>query len=313
MSGPAIDLRSDTVTRPTPSMRRAMAEAVVGDDVYGEDPTVNTLEERVAALLGKEAAIYVPSGTMGNLVAVLSHCGRGDEMILGDKAHIFLYERGGSAALGGVQPRTLPNLPDGTLDLDQVADAVRDENDHYPVSRLLALENTHNRCGGRALPVEYVDAAGSTGARTRAAAACRRRAPVECGRGVGGGACPRGAGGGQRERLFFQGAGRAGGIGVGRQPRLCAPGAPHAQAGGRRYAPGRDSGGGMPGSAGRDGGAAGGGSCQRTHPGARVGGNRGVLLDPAASADQHWSISIYDAGKMGATGVSRCPGERAAC
>jgi threonine aldolase len=142
-------------------MRRAMAEAVVGDDVYGEDPTVNALEERVAALLGKEAAIYVPSGTMGNLVAVLSHCGRGDEMILGDKAHIFLYERGGSAALGGVQPRTLPNLPDGTLDLDQVADAVRDENDHYPVSRLLALENTHNRCGGRALPVEYVDAAGA--------------------------------------------------------------------------------------------------------------------------------------------------------
>ena len=124
-------------------------------------PTVNALEERVAALLGKEAAVYVPSGTMGNLVAVLSHCGRGDEMILGDKAHIFLYERGGSAALGGVQPRTLPNLPDGTLDLDQVADAVRDENDHYPVSRLLALENTHNRCGGRALPVEYVDAAGA--------------------------------------------------------------------------------------------------------------------------------------------------------
>jgi threonine aldolase len=159
--GPAIDLRSDTVTRPTPSMRRAMAEAAVGDDVYGEDPTVNALEERVAALLGKEAAVYVPSGTMGNLVAVLSHCGRGDEMILGDKAHIFLYERGGAAALGGVQPRTLPNLPDGTLDLDQVADAVRDENDHYPVSRLLALENTHNRCGGRALPVEYIDAAGA--------------------------------------------------------------------------------------------------------------------------------------------------------
>lgn len=161
MSSPSIDLRSDTVTKPTPSMRRAMAEALVGDDVYGEDPTVNALETRVAALLGKEAAIYVPSGTMGNLVAVLSHCGRGDEMILGDKAHIFLYERGGSAALGGVQPRTLPNLPDGTLDLDQVADAVRDENDHYPVSRLLALENTHNRCGGRALPLSYVDAAGA--------------------------------------------------------------------------------------------------------------------------------------------------------
>ena len=287
MSGPAIDLRSDTVTRPTPSMRRAMAEAVVGDDVYGEDPTVNALEERVAALLGKEAAIYVPSGTMGNLVAVLSHCGRGDEMILGDKAHIFFYERGGSAALGGVQPRTLPNLPDGTLDLDQVADAVRDENDHYPVSRLLALENTHNRCGGRALAGRLRRRCRGLGARTRAAAACRRRAPVECGRGAGGGACTRGAGGGQRERLFFQGAGRAGGIGVGRQPRLCTPGAPHAQAGGRRHAPGRHSGGGLPGGAGRDGGAAGGGPCQRTHPGARVGGNRWGAAGPGGRADQH--------------------------
>jgi len=161
MSSHAIDLRSDTVTKPTPSMRRAMAEALVGDDVYGEDPTVNQLEERVAALLGKEAALFVSSGTMSNLVAVLSHCGRGDELIVGDKAHIFLYERAGSAALGGVHPRTLPNQPDGTLDLDQVADAVRDENDHYPVSRLLALENTHNRCGGRVLRPGYVDAAGA--------------------------------------------------------------------------------------------------------------------------------------------------------
>lgn len=160
MSSRTIDLRSDTVTKPTPAMRHAMAAALVGDDVYGEDPTVNQLESRVAALLGKEAALFVPSGTMGNLVAVLSHCGRGDELIVGDKAHIFLYERGGAAALGGVHPRTLPNQPDGTLDLDQVADAVRDENDHYPVSRLLALENTHNRCGGRVLRPGYVDAAG---------------------------------------------------------------------------------------------------------------------------------------------------------
>ena len=160
MSSHIIDLRSDTVTKPTPAMRRAMAEAPVGDDVYGEDPTVNQLQERVAALLGKEAALFVPSGTMSNLVALLTHCGRGDELILGDKAHIFLYERGGSAALGGVHPRSLPNQPDGTLDLDQVADAVRDENDHYPVSRLLALENTHNRCGGRSLRPEYIDAAG---------------------------------------------------------------------------------------------------------------------------------------------------------
>ena len=156
-----IDLRSDTVTRPTPAMRRALAEALVGDDVYGEDPTVNDLERRVAALLGKEAAVFVPSGTMGNLVSVLSHCGRGDEMILGDKAHIFLYEQGGSAAVGGVHPHTLPNLPDGTLDLALMEESIRGENEHYPVTRLIALENTHNRCGGRVLPPSYVDAVGA--------------------------------------------------------------------------------------------------------------------------------------------------------
>ncbi len=156
-----IDLRSDTVTRPTPAMRRAMFEAPVGDDVYGEDPTVNELEQRVAALLGKEAAVLVPSGTMGNLISVLSHCNRGDEMILGDLAHIFLYEQGGSAAVGGVHPRTLRTLPDGTLDLDEIAGHIRADNDHYPVSRLICLENTHNRCGGRVLPPAYVDAVGA--------------------------------------------------------------------------------------------------------------------------------------------------------
>jgi threonine aldolase len=155
-----IDLRSDTVTKPTPSMRRAMAEAEVGDDVYGEDPTVNRLEAMSAEMLGKEAAVFVSSGTMGNLISVLAHCGRGEEMILGDQAHIFLYEQGGSAALGGVHPRTVPNQPDGTLDLAQVEAAIRGENEHFPITRLLAVENTHNRCGGRALPVDYMDRAG---------------------------------------------------------------------------------------------------------------------------------------------------------
>ncbi len=155
-----IDLRSDTVTRPTPAMRRAMFEAHVGDDVYGEDPTVNELEHRVAALLGKEAALLVPSGTMGNLIAVLTHCNRGDEMILGDLAHIFLYEQGGSAAVGGVHPHTLRNQPDGTLDLAEIAENIRGDNDHYPVSRLICLENTQNRCGGRVLRPDYVDAVG---------------------------------------------------------------------------------------------------------------------------------------------------------
>jgi threonine aldolase len=156
-----IDLRSDTVTRPTPAMRRAMAEAEVGDDVYGEDPTVNRLEAMMAELLGKEAAVFVSSGTMGNLISVLTHCGRGDEMILGDQAHIFLFEQGGSAALGGVHTRPVPNQADGKLDLSQIEAAIRTENEHFPVTRLLAVENTHNRCGGRALPVEYMDAAGA--------------------------------------------------------------------------------------------------------------------------------------------------------
>ena len=155
-----IDLRSDTITKPTPAMRKAMAEAEVGDDVFGEDPNVNRLEAMVAEMLGKEAAVYVSSGTMGNLISVLSHCGRGDEIILGDKSHIFLAEQGGSAALGGVPSRQLPNRADGTLDLQTVEESIRGDNEHYPSTRLLALENTQNQCGGRVLSVEYMDAAG---------------------------------------------------------------------------------------------------------------------------------------------------------
>ena len=155
-----IDLRSDTVTKPTPAMRRAMAEAEVGDDVYGEDPSVNRLEAMAAKMLGKEAALFVSSGTMGNLISVLSHCGRGDEMILGDYAHIFRSEQGGAAALGGVQPHVIPNQPDGTLDLDEIEAAIRPDNEHYPVTRLVCLENTQNFCGGRVLPPAYMDAVG---------------------------------------------------------------------------------------------------------------------------------------------------------
>ena len=160
MTTQPIDLRSDTVTKPTPAMLEVMAAAPVGDDVYGEDPTVNRLEEMVAEMTGKEAAVFVPSGTMGNLISVLSHCGRGDEMILGDQAHIHVYEQGGSAALGGVHSRTVPNRADGTLDLAQVESLIRGDNEHFPVSRLICLENTHNRCGGAVLPVAYMDAAG---------------------------------------------------------------------------------------------------------------------------------------------------------
>src|SRR5512136_1386614 len=126
-----IDLRSDTVTHPTPAMRRAMAEAEVGDDVFGDDPTVKRLEEMAADRLGKEAALFVASGTMGNLVSLLAQCGRGDEVILGDQAHTLINEQGGMSALGGIHPHTLRNLPDGTLDLDEVEHAIRGTNVHY--------------------------------------------------------------------------------------------------------------------------------------------------------------------------------------
>ena len=153
-----VDLRSDTITLPTASMRNAMASAVVGDDVFGEDPTVNRLEEMAAERLGKAAGLFVASGTMANLVCQLTHCGRGDDMILGDQAHIFFYEQGGSSAVGSIHPRTIPNQPDGTLLLEDIESAVRPENVHFPVTRLLVLENTHNRCNGAPLASDYLQA-----------------------------------------------------------------------------------------------------------------------------------------------------------
>jgi threonine aldolase len=137
-------------------MRRAMAEAPVGDDVFGEDPTVNRLEELAAERLGKQAALFVTSGTMGNLACVLSHCGRGDEAILGDLSHMHLFEQGGMAALGGVHPRTVRNEPDGTMDLDAIEAAIRPDNVHYPRTRLISVENTHNRCHGSPLSPAYM-------------------------------------------------------------------------------------------------------------------------------------------------------------
>ncbi len=156
-----VDLRSDTLTRPTRSMQQAMATAEVGDDVFGEDPTVNRLEELAADKVGKEAALYVASGTMANLVCQLTHCGRGDEMILGDQAHIFYYEQGGSAAVGGIHPRTLPNQADGTLALSDIEGAIRPDNVHFPRTRLIVLENTHNRCTGTPLKVSYMASVGA--------------------------------------------------------------------------------------------------------------------------------------------------------
>jgi threonine aldolase len=155
-----IDLRSDTVTQPTEAMREAMANAPVGDDVYGEDPTINRLQAMAASLLGKQAGLFVPSGTMGNLVAILAHCNRGDEVILGKKAHTFLFEAGGISALGGVHSAQVPNLDDGTLALEDILQAIRPDDVHHPITRLIALENTHNRCGGVALSAEYTRAVG---------------------------------------------------------------------------------------------------------------------------------------------------------
>jgi threonine aldolase len=155
-----IDLRSDTVTLPTPSMRKAMAEAEVGDDVMGEDPTVNRLEAMAAERMGKQAGLFVASGTMSNLVSMLTHCGRGDEVILGDRSHTFLYEAGGSASLGGIHHYAVPNQPDGTLRLQDVEAAIRTQNVHFPRTRLICLENTHNRCGGAVLTPEYTNTVG---------------------------------------------------------------------------------------------------------------------------------------------------------
>jgi len=149
------DLRSDTVTQPTPEMREAMATAEVGDDVYGEDPTVNRLQELAAEMMGKEAGLFVASGTMGNLVGILAHCQRGDEAIVGNKAHTFLYEAGGISALGGVHSCQLPNQPDGSLALEDIESVIRSDDPHEPVTRLICLENTHNRCGGTYQTSEY--------------------------------------------------------------------------------------------------------------------------------------------------------------
>jgi threonine aldolase len=151
-----IDLRSDTVTRPTPAMRAAMTNAEVGDDVYGEDPTVNRLQVMTCERLGFEAAIFVPSGTQSNLCALLTHCGRGDEYVVGQMAHAYRYEGGGAAIVGGIQPQPLEFEADGTLDLDKVAAVIKPDDPHFTKTRLLCLENTQ---WGKTLPLDYLQRA----------------------------------------------------------------------------------------------------------------------------------------------------------
>ncbi|GAA4856092.1 low-specificity L-threonine aldolase [Luteimonas vadosa] len=151
-----IDLRSDTVTRPTAAMRAAMAAAEVGDDVYGDDPTVNALQARLAGDLGFEAGLFVPSGTQSNLLALMAHCQRGDEYIVGMDAHTYKYEGGGAAVLGSIQPQPIPQADDGTLPLEAVERAIKPDDPHFARSRLLCLENTWH---GRPLPLDYLAAA----------------------------------------------------------------------------------------------------------------------------------------------------------
>jgi threonine aldolase len=151
-----IDLRSDTVTLPSPAMREAIFNAELGDDVFGEDPTTNRLEKMAAERMGKEAAMLVVSGTMGNLVCALTHCRRGDEVILGNRAHMFLYEAGSMSTVGGIHPHTIVNQPDGTMKMEEIEAAIRGDNVHFPRTRLICLENTHNRCSGAALTADYM-------------------------------------------------------------------------------------------------------------------------------------------------------------
>jgi len=152
-----IDLRSDTVTRPSEKMRQAMKDAVVGDDVMGDDPTVQELEEKIARIFNKESALFFPSGTMSNLTAMLSWCSsRGSEIIVGEKSHIFLFEQTGASQFGGISLRTIPNQPDGTMRIEEIQAAIRDDDIHEPSTQLICIENTHNVCGGRILPITFM-------------------------------------------------------------------------------------------------------------------------------------------------------------
>jgi threonine aldolase len=151
-----VDLRSDTVTQPTPAMREAMMRAPLGDDVFGDDPSVNALQERIAALLGKETSLFVPTGTMSNLCGLMAHCQRGDEYLVGQMAHTYRWEGGGAAVLGSIQPQPLAQQPDGSIPLADIEAAIKPDDAHFARTRLLALENTW---GGQVLPQAYVDQA----------------------------------------------------------------------------------------------------------------------------------------------------------
>ncbi len=156
MTQPTVDLRSDTVTQPTSAMRAQMMNAPLGDDVFGDDPSINELQTKIAALLGFEAALFVPTGTQSNLCAILAHCDRGDEYLVGQMAHTFRWEGGGAAVLGSVQPQPLNHLPDGSIALSEIEANIKPDDAHFAKSKLLCLENT---IGGKVLPMDYIEAA----------------------------------------------------------------------------------------------------------------------------------------------------------
>ena len=270
---PFIDLRSDTVTQPSPEMREAMYRAELGDDGYGEDPTVNRLEELAAERMGKEAAVFVSSGTMGNLVAILTHCGRGDEVVLGDESHIFWYENGGPATLGGIHVRTVANAPDGALPLPALEQAIRPDNNKFPRTKLICLENTHNRCGGKVLLPEHVTAVAELahrqgvplhmdGARIFNAAVALHQRPAMLVREAA-----------SVQFCFSKGLAAPVGLGGVRQRGLYPGSAPLASGRGRRHAPGRGHRSGGHRRAGNQDGAAGGGPRERPLSGGRAGGD----------------------------------------
>ena len=289
-----IDLRSDTVTLPTQAMREAIFRADLGDDVFGEDPTINRLEAMTAERLGMEAALLVVSGTMGNITCVLTHCARGEEVILGDCSHIFLNEAGGMSALGGIFPHTIPNQPDGTLRLEEIEAAIRGDNIHFPRTRLICLENTHNRCYGAALTPEYTAAVVALakrrglfvhldGARIFNAAVALGVDVRELTRGVD-----------SRERLPLQGARRTGRLGDLREPRIHRAGAPDPEDAGRRDAPGRDHRGRGDRRPGRDDRPSCGRPCERPPP---CRGNRripGLATEPARVRTNILYIDLVD-------------------
>ena len=287
-----IDLRSDTVTVPTPAMREAMAAAEVGDDVFGDDPTVNRLEVLAAEMAGKEAAVFVTSGTMGNLASLLAHCSRGREVILGDESHIFHYENGSASAFGGLVFHTVATNADGTLPIDALRAAIRlPAHDyhyfHYARPGVICLENTHNRCGGRVLTPEYFEQVAALAREHGLPVHLVRREAVQRRGGCGQANHGLDAARVVRAVVPLQGPLGPGRIAHLRRRRLRPRGAPHEEDAWRRHEAGGSHCRAGHRRADGHGGAAGRQSPQRAHPRRRRGDASGRLARPAGGGHEH--------------------------